>query len=158
MKHPVIETKQRGADMHYPQCSSCVCIFYLSVITGATHCGQFWAISSRYYFFPMLYFHSCLHAWLTKLTGPDSWTWLKMAMFMREGKWEGVMPLPPNYFFVNSYDLKSMSFKFGNDILITFEMPRVTYIMLFWKINILLYSVHLLQRSLTNPKDFSILN
>ena len=38
------------------------------------------------------------------------------------------MPLPPNFFSVNSYDLKSMSFKFGNDIFITFEMPRVSYI------------------------------
>ena len=28
---------------------------------------------------------------------------------------------------VNSYDLKSMSFKFGNDIFITFEMPGVAY-------------------------------
>ena len=27
-------------------------------------------------------------------------------------------------FSVHSYDLKSMSFKFGNDIFITFEMPR----------------------------------
>ena len=31
-------------------------------------------------------------------------------------------------FFVNLYDLKFMSFKFGNDIFITFEMPRVAYI------------------------------
>ena len=30
-------------------------------------------------------------------------------------------------FSVDSYDLKSMSFKFGNDIFITFEMPRVSY-------------------------------
>ena len=29
-------------------------------------------------------------------------------------------------FFVDSYDLKFMSYKFGNDIFITFEMPRVT--------------------------------
>ena len=39
--------------------------------------------------------HSCL---LTKLTGPDSLSWLKMAMFMRKEKWEGVMPLPPPNF------------------------------------------------------------
>ena len=34
------------------------------------------------------------------------------------------MPLPP-FFSVDSYDLKSVSFKFGNDIFINFEMPRV---------------------------------
>ena len=32
---------------------------------------------------------------------------------------------PTNFFSVDSYDLKSMSFKFGNDIFITFEMPGV---------------------------------
>ena len=36
------------------------------------------------------------------------------------------MPLPPNS--VDSYyDLESLSFKFGNDIFITFEMPGVAY-------------------------------
>ena len=30
---------------------------------------------------------------------------------------------PTKLFFVDSYDLKSMSFKFGNDIFMTFEMP-----------------------------------
>ena len=59
-----------------------------------------------------------------------------MAMFMRSGKLEGVMPLPPNFFPVDSYDLKSMSFKFGNDIFITFEMPGVAYSMSFDKIHI----------------------
>ena len=44
---------------------------------------------------------------------------------MRAGKWEGVMPLPPNFFSFNPYDLKFMSFKFGNDIFVTFEMPRL---------------------------------
>ena len=34
---------------------------------------------------------------------------------------------PTNFFSIDSYDLKSMSFKFGNDIFITFEMPRVAY-------------------------------
>ena len=29
--------------------------------------------------------------------------------------------------FVDSYDLKSLSFKFGNDTFITFELPRVSY-------------------------------
>ena len=31
------------------------------------------------------------------------------------------------FFSVDSYDLKSLSFKFGNDTFITFEMPRVSY-------------------------------
>jgi hypothetical protein len=57
----------------------------------------------------------------------------KLAKFMRTGKWEGVMPLPPNFFSVSSYDLKFMSFKFGNDIFVTFEMPRVAYTMIFQK-------------------------
>ena len=36
------------------------------------------------------------------------------------------MPLPPNFFLlILTYDLKSMSFKFGNDFFITFEMPGV---------------------------------
>ena len=34
---------------------------------------------------------------------------------------------PTKYFSVDSFDLKSMSFKFGNDIFITFEMPGVGY-------------------------------
>ena len=29
------------------------------------------------------------------------------------------------FFSVDSYDLKSLSFKFGNDTFITFKMPRV---------------------------------
>ena len=37
------------------------------------------------------------------------------------------MPLPSNFFSVYSFDLKMMSFKFGNDIFITFEMPGVAY-------------------------------
>ena len=69
--------------------------------------------------------------------------WPKMAKFMRAGKWEGVMPLPPYFFSVNSYDLKFMSFKFGNDIFVTFEMPRVAYTMIFQKITFPFYSVHL---------------
>ena len=53
-----------------------------------------------------------------------------MAIFMRaEVERSNVTPI--KLFSVDSYDLKSMSFKFGNDIFITFEMP-------FWKINILL--------------------
>ena len=43
---------------------------------------------------------------------------------------------PTKLFSVNSCDLKFMSFEFGNDILITFEMPRVAYKRPFWKNNI----------------------
>jgi hypothetical protein len=32
--------------------------------------------------------------------------------------------IPTNFFSVNSYDLKSMSFKFCNDIFVGLEMPR----------------------------------
>ena len=34
---------------------------------------------------------------------------------------------PTKFFLLDSYDLKFMSFKFGNDIFITFEMPGVAY-------------------------------
>ena len=44
------------------------------------------------------------------------------------------MPLPV-FFSVDSYVSKSRSFKFGNDIFITFEIPRVAYIMSVGKIN-----------------------
>jgi hypothetical protein len=50
-------------------------------------------------------------------------------------------------FSVDSYDLKSMPFKFGNAIFKTFEMP--TYLMSVGKYTFFFYSVHLLQRSLT---------
>ena len=46
------------------------------------------------------------------------------------------MLLPSTFFSVDPYDLKSRSFKFGNDMFITFEMPRVAYIMSVGKINI----------------------
>ena len=42
------------------------------------------------------------------------------------------------HFSVDSYDLKYMSFKFSNDIFITFVMPWVAYNRPFSKINILL--------------------
>ena len=45
---------------------------------------------------------------------------------------------PIKLFSVDFYDLKSMSIKLGNYILITFEIPRVVahiYIMAFWKAN-----------------------
>ena len=48
------------------------------------------------------------------------------------------MPLPPNLFSVDCYDLKFLSFKFGNDIFIFFEIPRVAYNRPVRKINILL--------------------
>ena len=52
-----------------------------------------------------------------------------MAKFMKGWKKE-------NFFSVDANDLKSMSFKFGNDIFINFEMPRSSYLMHIWKINI----------------------
>ena len=39
---------------------------------------------------------------------------------------------------VDSYDLKSLSFKFSNDTFIAFEMPRVSYRRPVDKMNILL--------------------
>jgi hypothetical protein len=45
---------------------------------------------------------------------------------------------PKKLFSVYSYDLKSLSFKFGNDIFITFEIPWVAYNRPVLKINILL--------------------
>ena len=45
---------------------------------------------------------------------------------------------PTKIFSVDSYDLKSMSFEFGNDIFITFEMPGVAYSRPLDKIHILL--------------------
>ena len=43
---------------------------------------------------------------------------------------------PTNFFSVDSNNLKSMSFKFGNDIFVTFEMLGVAYSMSFDKIHI----------------------
>ena len=43
---------------------------------------------------------------------------------------------PTKFFSVDSYDLKSLSFKFDNDTFITFEMPRVSYRRLVGKMNI----------------------
>ena len=43
---------------------------------------------------------------------------------------------PIKFIFVDSYGLKSMSFKCGNDIFITFEMSGTSYLMSFWKMNI----------------------
>ena len=43
---------------------------------------------------------------------------------------------PIIFFSVDLYVLKSRSFKFGNNIFITFQMPRVAYIMSVGKINI----------------------
>ena len=50
---------------------------------------------------------------------------------------------PPKLFFVNSYDLKFVWFKFINDIFITFEMPRVSYIRSKPRKSNSFYSVHL---------------
>ena len=43
---------------------------------------------------------------------------------------------PTKFFPVDSYDLKFVSLKFGNDIFITFEMPGVAYSMSVDKIHI----------------------
>ena len=43
------------------------------------------------------------------------------------GKVGRIDATPTKFFSVDSYDLKSLSFKFGNDTFITFEMPRVSY-------------------------------
>ena len=37
------------------------------------------------------------------------------------------MALPSNFFYVDFYDLNTMSFKFVSEICITFEMPRSSY-------------------------------
>ena len=48
---------------------------------------------------------------------------------VREGGKVGRSDATPTIFFsVDTYDLRFMSFKFGNDIFITFEMPGVAYI------------------------------
>ena len=43
---------------------------------------------------------------------------------------------PTKFFSVDYYDLKSLSFKFGNDIFITFEMPGSSYSRPIFKIHI----------------------
>ena len=43
---------------------------------------------------------------------------------------------PFKFFSVDSYDLKSLSFKFSNDIFIIFEMPRSFFLMSIGKMNI----------------------
>ena len=45
---------------------------------------------------------------------------------------------PTKFFSVDPYDLESLSFKFGNDTFITFEMPRVFYRRPVGKMNILM--------------------
>ena len=45
---------------------------------------------------------------------------------------------PTKLFSVDFYDLKSKSFKFGNDIFIIFEMPKSSFLMSVGKTNILL--------------------
>ena len=43
------------------------------------------------------------------------------------GKVGGSDATPTKFFSVDSYDQKSMSFKFGNDIFITFQMPGSSF-------------------------------
>ena len=61
---------------------------------------------------------------------------LKNGHIHEGGKVETSNATPTKLFSVDSYDLKSLSFKLGNDIFITFEMPRVAYNRLVLKINI----------------------
>ena len=62
-----------------------------------------------------------------------------------------IMPLKPNFFSVDFYDLKSLSFEFGNDTFITFEMPRVSYRRPVGKMNIsLLFRPSLIRGSCFN--------
>ena len=56
--------------------------------------------------------------------------------FHEGGKVERSYATPFKLFSVDSYDLKSMSFKFGNDIFIIFEMPRSSFLMSIGKMNI----------------------
>ena len=44
--------------------------------------------------------------------------------------------IPTNFFPVDFYDQKPLSFKFGNNTFITFKMPRSSFLMSIWKINI----------------------
>ena len=53
----------------------------------------------------------------------------KNGQVYKGGAVERISANPTKLFSVDSSDLKSMSFKFGNDIFITFEMPRVSYIL-----------------------------
>ena len=50
---------------------------------------------------------------------------------------------PIKLFPKNYYDLKFMAFEFFNDFFITFEMPKSSHAMIFWKIIFCRYSVHL---------------
>ena len=61
---------------------------------------------------------------------------LKNGHIHEGGKVETSNATPTKLFSVDSYDLKSLSFKFGNDIFIAFEIPRVAYNRLVLKINI----------------------
>ena len=61
----------------------------------------------------------------------------------KAGKVRSSSATPTKLFSVDSCDLKFMSFKFGNDIFIAFEMPRSSYQMIFWKNPFLCFSVHL---------------
>ena len=63
---------------------------------------------------------------------------------------------PTKLFSVNFYDLKSMSFKFGNDIFIILDMPRSSFTMIFWKITFRCYSVHLYSEVLALAQSYEI--
>ena len=59
------------------------------------------------------------------------------------GKVRRSIATPTIFFSVKSYDLKSLSFKFGNDIFNTFEILRSSFTMIFQKITFCCYFVHL---------------
>ena len=83
---------------------------------------------------------------------------MKMAKndhFHDGGKVERSNANTTKHFSVDSYYLKSMSFKFDNAICNTFEVPKSSYLMSIGKFTFCCYSVHLLQRSLIkNMSDF----
>ena len=56
--------------------------------------------------------------------------------FHEGGKVERSNATPFKLFSVDFYDLKSKSFKFGNDIFIIFEMPKSSFLMSVGKMNI----------------------
>ena len=52
--------------------------------------------------------------------------WPKNGHVHESGKVGGSNATPFKFFSVDSYNLKSLSFEFGNDTFITFEMPWVS--------------------------------
>ena len=79
--------------------------------------------------------------------------------FHEDGKVGSSNAIPTKLFSVDFYDLKFMSFKFGNAIFNTFEIPRSSYLMSVGKFTFCCYSVHLHQKNrLSICKNNQILN